>query len=382
MTPSTRVRLTILSAVLVTLVGGWIWIHDTPLLLALVLTAGLIWARRPKTAVVVAVVLVALGLYWSTQDITGCSVWWKGRIAYSKAKGELPYVGWNDVVRAVFSRCYGLAWPHPGVAERVNRVETKVLNGRDCELYRTDLGNFWIPAPGNAQLSFLIWEMSIQQVYENGAVRIRPGDTVVDCGAHVGVFTRYALSRGAGKVVAIEPEPTNIACLEANFAPEIASGKVVLIKAGVWDEKTNLALRVTPGHSGSHRFGDHAGDSHLDGIPVLPLDEIVEQHGLERVDFIKMDIEGAEARALRGATQTLRRFRPRMAICTYHGAQDPRTIPQVVHSISEEYLIQGRDVENQWFMVRPKVLFFDARPVRGLTSSSATFDLNEKRFRP
>ena len=57
-------------------------------------------------------------------------------------------------------------------------------------------------------------------------------------------------------------------------------------------------------------------------------------------------------------------------------------IPQVVHSISEEYLVQGRDVENRWFMVRSKVLFFDARPVRGLTSSSATFDLNEKRFRP
>ena len=172
------------------------------------------------------------------------------------------------------------------------------------------------------------------------------------------------MSRGAGKVVAIEPEPTNIACLEANFAPEIASGRVVLIKAGVWDEKTNLPLRISPGHSGSHRFDDHAGDPHLDGIPVLPLDEIVEQHGLERVDFIKMDIEGAEARALRGATETLRRFRPRMAICTYHGAQDPRIVPQVVHSISEDYLVQGRDVENQWYMVRPKVLFFDAKPLR------------------
>ena len=374
MTLSTRFLLTILAAVLVAFAGSWIWIHDTPLLLALVLTAGLIWSRRPKAAAAVAVVLVALGSYWSSLDITGCSVWWKGGIAYSKAKGDLPYMGWNDVARSVFSRCYGLAWPHPDVAERVNQVETKVLNGRECELYRTDLGDFWIPAPGNSQLSFLIWEMTVQRVYENGAVRIRPGDTVVDCGAHVGVFTRYALSRGVAKVVAIEPEPTNIACLKANLAPEIASGKVVLIKAGVWDEKTNLPLTVSPGHSGSHRFDDHAGDRHSDGIPVLPLDEMVEQLGLERVDFIKMDIEGAEARALRGAMQIVRRFKPNMAICTYHGEQDPRMVPQAVHSISEDYLVQGRDVENQWYMVRPKVLFFDASPVHALTASSATLD--------
>ena len=58
-------------------------------------------------------------------------------------------------------------------------------------------------------------------------------------------------------------------------------------------------------------------------LPVLTLDAIVAQSRLNRVDFIKMDIEGSEHFALRSARGTLRRFKPRMAIYTYHLLDDP-----------------------------------------------------------
>ena len=64
--------------------------------------------------------------------------------------------------------------------------------------------------------------MTVQRIYESGEVAIRPGDTVVDCGAHVGLFTKLALKQGADRVVAIEPDPANVACLESNLGPEIA----------------------------------------------------------------------------------------------------------------------------------------------------------------
>ena len=63
--------------------------------------------------------------------------------------------------------------------------------------------------------------------------------------------------------------------------------------------------------------------------PVF-LDAIVARFGLPRVDFIKMDIEGSEKQALAGAAQTLKRFKPRMALAAYHKPEDPAAIPALV----------------------------------------------------
>ncbi len=95
-------------------------------------------------------------------------------------------------------------------------------------------------------------------------------------------------------------------------------------------------------------------------IAVSPLDALVRELSLDRVDFIKMDIEGSEARALKGAEATLRRFRPRLAVCTYHGEQDPRDVPDIIRAVDPSYQVTGRDVETQFYRVRPKVLYFHA----------------------
>lgn len=57
------------------------------------------------------------------------------------------------------------------------------------------------------------------------------------------------------------------------------------------------------------------------------IDQTVESLGLDKCDFIKMDIEGAELDALKGAEKTIRKFRPKLAICSYHGVDDFRSIP-------------------------------------------------------
>ena len=67
--------------------------------------------------------------------------------------------------------------------------------------------------------------------YDSGENGVSAGDTVIDCGAHIGAFTRYALNNGAHRVVAIEPNPVNIACLrrKRNFANEIENGSVTVV---------------------------------------------------------------------------------------------------------------------------------------------------------
>lgn len=62
-------------------------------------------------------------------------------------------------------------------------------------------------------------------------------------------------------------------------------------------------------------------------MPLTTIDRIVDELHLQRVDLIKMDIEGSEKPALQGAARTIRRFNPRLTIATEHNADDYKAIP-------------------------------------------------------
>jgi hypothetical protein len=67
-------------------------------------------------------------------------------------------------------------------------------------------------------------------------------------------------------------------------------------------------------------------------VAVTTIDALTDEQRLERVDFIKMDIEGGEVDALRGAQETLRKFAPRLAISVYHR---PRDLPDIVATVRQ-----------------------------------------------
>jgi len=333
--------------------------HDAVLLAALVLAAGLLWSVRGPQAWLAALALGGLGLAWSRADPAENSTWWRGRLVYEELAGHLPYLPWSQIRREAVSGYPAYYQSEDAIQRSIQLLGEKVVAGRKLEQYQTPLGALWIPAPGRELLSWLVFEPTVQQVCESTDVRLHPGDTVIDGGAHVGTFTRYALQRGAARVIVVEPEPLNIVCLEANLAPEIASGKVHLVKAGIWDQKTFLALSDSSSNSAGHSFVREVADSRkVNGIPLVPIDEIVQELGLDRVDFIKMDIEGAERRALAGARRTLAQFGPRMAIGSYHLHDDPAAIPAVVRQAQPRYRIAAKDFEvgsHGWIT---KVLFF------------------------
>ena len=69
-------------------------------------------------------------------------------------------------------------------------------------------------------------------------------------------------------------------------------------------------------------------------VAAKTVDQVVRALGVARVDFIKADIEGAERLAIQGAAETISKFRPRMALCTYHLPDDPQVIPAAVQKIT------------------------------------------------
>jgi FkbM family methyltransferase len=230
------------------------------------------------------------------------------------------------------------------------------------ELWSTPRGDWWLPAGSSVSenLAVLLAQQETD-LYGTGKNGPQPGDIVLDCGAHVGVFVRKALARGAAKVVAIEPNPENVECLRRNFIREIETGQVTVYAKGVWDKEDFLVFHRPKDQSagGSFLLQSTVGDRPVSGIPVTTIDKLVAELNLVRVDFIKTDIKGATTRALRGARETILKHKPRMAISTEEvGYDDPKEIFDVLHGIWPGYHAQCGSCMVTHFRVYPEVQYF------------------------
>jgi FkbM family methyltransferase len=247
--------------------------------------------------------------------------------------------------------------PYGGFEDRVNShiADGNLLetDGR-FELWQTRDADYWIPK-GSSFWLFLILAEQDQEIYG----QVQPGETVLDCGAHVGTFARKALESGAEKVIAIEPSPDHLECLRRNFEDAISAGKLILYPKGVWHERDVLPLVVPEVNTGAASVKDlRLGGRIVEDIELTTIDEMVRELHLPRVDFIKMDIEGSEVNAVLGAKTTLARFRPRMAIAAYHHRSDPEVIPRIVLTYSPEYEVNIEGcVGSGQFVRRQTVLF-------------------------
>ncbi len=235
-----------------------------------------------------------------------------------------------------------------GASSHVMRQE-----GKDS-LWSTPLGEYWMPTASKDAIVYDLAEQK-RRIYGSG---FGPGAIVLDAGANVGVFTRTALRAGAAKVVAIEPAPENLECLRRNFAREVAEGRVVIYPKGVWDKDDVLKMKVDPKNSAGDTFVRDIGDAQFVEAQLTTIDKLVGELGLPRVDFIKMDIEGAERRAIAGAKNTIARFHPRMALCIYHVAGDERAVPDLVRAVYAGYKV-SKTCFCALTRIQPEVAFFN-----------------------
>lgn len=231
----------------------------------------------------------------------------------------------------------GMSQRQAASAERVTAASRKITTDGDLEQWDTPMGPFWLPPKSLKEVLYDIGEQE-RGIYEQNGRGLKAGDVVLDCGANVGVYTRKALNKGASKVVAVEPSPENLNCLRKNFAKEIAEGRVVIYPKGVWDKDDVLTFFVNPTNTAGNSFVRQLpGTTETIQAPLTTIDKLVEELKLDRVDYIKFDIEGAERRALAGGKQTLAKFHPRMAVCVYHLPDDPVVIPQVIRAAWNGY---------------------------------------------
>jgi FkbM family methyltransferase len=226
-------------------------------------------------------------------------------------------------------------------------------------LWQTPKGTYWIPEGSDYVLPFNLAEQE-RRIYGSGERFVQPGDTVLDCGANVGVFTREALKAGAKLVVAIEPAPENLECLRRNYAPEISKGVVIVYPKGVWDQDASLTMNIDKHNSAADSFvlQPEGAQPSTQTIALTTIDKLVSELKLDSVNFIKMDIEGAEPKALAGARATLARFHPKLSVSAYHKPNDPVEIPQVIRQGWPGYSMQCGPCAVANGKIRPDILWF------------------------
>lgn len=225
--------------------------------------------------------------------------------------------------------------------------------------WETPDGNYWLPAGSDSVLPILLAQQELD-IYAFPGKPVAAGEVVLDCGAHVGVYTRRALRAGAKLVVAIEPSPGNVESLRRNFKDEIAAGRVIVYAKGIWDKEETLSFYQDPDNSAADSFVVRgAKDKVLTEMPVTTIDKITAELHIDRVDLIKMDIKGATVRALHGAEGTLRRGNTRVVISTEEEQDDPRAIAAAFTNLGMGYRVEcGLCAVSGDYKVHPGVLFF------------------------
>jgi len=230
-------------------------------------------------------------------------------------------------------------------------------------IWHTPLGEFATMGTEIVEhIAFLLVEF-LRDVYLSGTVRVMPGATVLDVGANIGVFAKKAVSAGARHVICVEPTPGNVCALHWNLAAQI--DRVSIVAMGAWDAVDTIRFMVDPKRPGRSSCVKAPPDreSYEMSIEVAPLDLIVDNLKLSRVDFIKMDIEGAELKALQGARETILRYKPHLAIAVEHTAdrlRNARQVRELVLSINSEYrCVPGPYCFTDERRLAPEILYFD-----------------------
>jgi FkbM family methyltransferase len=158
---------------------------------------------------------------------------------------------------------------------------------------------------------------------------VQQGETVIDAGAYHGMMSLYfALQVGpSGRVVAIEPDDGNRAAMENNLAQNPTLGNIEVEAALLWHQGGTVEF-CQRGALGSSALWAPEGYAKVPKRAIT-LDDLVATRSLNRVDFVKIDAEGAEGNILRGAKETISRFRPAFSIAAYHVIDGKQTFGEV-----------------------------------------------------
>lgn len=179
------------------------------------------------------------------------------------------------------------------------------------------------------------------------ASRLRPGDVFYDLGANIGLFSLLAarLVGSEGRIFSFEPDPEIAARLRENAARN-GSTNITVTEAGVWSLSGSRNFVAASAASPDRGTGTFVAEHEGRPIQCVSLDDFVRTAAPPAA--IKCDVEGAEVEVLRGATQTLKTYRP-WILCETHSLECDRGARELLAGLGYEL----RTIDAKHFLALP-----------------------------
>lgn len=186
--------------------------------------------------------------------------------------------------------------------------------------------------------------------YEEGSFSVKEGDIVIDAGANLGIFAINAAAKGAS-VYAFEPQAQLQETLKENIKLNGLEDRITVVPFGLSSANGEMIFAEIDNMSEIGRFAsltesqglkDSFSGCRTYSIRTVSLDSWAKENAIEHIDFIKSDIEGAERDLLKGASAVMKRFQPKLSICTYHLPDDPEVLEKIILDANPGYIVSQR----------------------------------------
>ena len=242
--------------------------------------------------------------------------------------------------------------------------EVKRLEELDCCLKLSVEGKelYWPNEYSTRELGWLYLEIFTPyrknpSSYANPLMPIPEHGWVLDAGCCEGFFTMYALQKNIEKVISVEPIPKIAESLQHTFLNEISNGKVFVESVGLSDVEGIMSIGSNTSSPWDSSLNDNAAHNESLDVPVTTIDNLAKKFGLTNNGLMKMDIEGAEMSALQGMTETLKNYKPRLAIAVYHDYNNANLCKDIILKANSNYKIEFRGMYQYFYPPRPYMLF-------------------------
>ncbi len=254
------------------------------------------------------------------------------RLAWSKLaqkeRGQVAGIYFFDVMGPLLNYNFDRAF-----VER-HKEKFGLVNEMLCDelSQRTYAAFLSVKLGGAAGLLYDVWRRD--QYFPEGIIGLTGREVFVDGGAYTGDTLLTFLRKTDNKYVrcyAFEPEPGNTARLNA-LAGRQRFRDVEIIGKGLWSKAAVLNFAAEGGTAASS-----ISEKGTASIETETIDNVS-----PGATFIKLDVEGAELEALKGAAATIKRNRPKLAVCLYHKPGDLFEIPLFIKSLVPEYRLYLR----------------------------------------
>lgn len=239
--------------------------------------------------------------------------------------------------------------------ERIQNVEKMLYDDRSRKVYREVVRRRIIGATG--EFNNLKTRTDPQYIFRH-MYTIIDDEVIIDCGGYIGdSVEKFVLAFGNSvkKIYSFECFQDNIAKIKEK-GEELTengwTGKLIVVPYAVSDKNGRITFNDIGNPEGGSlpdsrltvQYNEKLAPINIVEVETKTIDDYLPEN--EKVTLIKMDIEGAEYEALKGAEKTIKKYQPRLAISIYHNPDDYWRICEVIHSFNSEYQFAVRHHQN------------------------------------